>query len=106
MLPNMGEREGDNMKDTLWAYKAIETRYIGPTNTRGSRCKATAEGHNSITLSWDSDLDSLEMHHKAALALCAKMNWKGKLVAGGTARGYVFVFADRDFKAEHESEVA
>ena len=85
--------------ETLWAYKAIETRYIGPTNTRDSRCKAS-DGDNSITLSWDSDLGSLEMHHKAALALCAKLGWKGKLVAGGTKRGYVFVFSERDFKAE------
>lgn len=87
------------METKLWPYTAIETRYIGATDYRGSRCKAEA-GRHSITISWESDLDSFAMHHKAALALSEKLGWKGTMVAGGTKRGYVFVFSERDFKQE------
>ena len=35
--------------------QAIETRYLGPTNTRGSRIKATAAA-GSITIHYDDAL--------------------------------------------------
>ena len=35
-----------------------------------------------------------ELHAAAALKLCAKMNWEGDLIEGGTKDGCVFVFAD------------
>jgi hypothetical protein len=42
------------------AYQAIVTKYIGPTNTRGSRIKARAAA-GSITLSRDDSL-GIESH--------------------------------------------
>lgn len=70
---------------------AITTKYFGPTNTKGSRIKATANG-NSITISFDYSLDSEARHAKAARALCDKMGWENKLIAGGLDAGnYVFV---------------
>jgi hypothetical protein len=79
--------------------KAIVTKYHGPTNTRGSRYSATAEGGNRISLSADDRIGSEENHTAAALALCHKLDWKGELVPGGLPNGdTVFVFTGRDKK--------
>lgn len=45
--------------------QAITTKYLGPTNNRGARVKATAEA-GSIVVSWDHALDSFENHARAA----------------------------------------
>ena len=77
------------------SYKvAIETKYIGPSNIKGSRVKATAQTDNQITLTWDDSLNSAQNHARAAAALCEKMDWNGHLVGGGTKAGEVFVFVD------------
>ena len=73
--------------------KSIETRYIGPTNHRGARIKAT-DGDNSIITSYPYELSGEAVHAQAALALARKLNWKGTLIGGGTKKGYVFVFSD------------
>lgn len=72
--------------------KAIETRYVGPTNFRGSRCIADDGDGNRVTLSWGSAKNSEDMHRAAAQALCDKMKWTGKMASGSTKRGMVFVF--------------
>ena len=54
--------------------QAIETKYISPTNSRGSRVKATAEA-GSVTLSWDHSLNRVENHKAACEALIKKMGW-------------------------------
>ena len=51
--------------------KAIETKFLGPTNNRGSRVKAFDCHGNHRTLSWDSSLDSMQNHVNAAKALAA-----------------------------------
>ena len=73
-------------------FQAITTKYIGPTNHRGSRVKATAEA-GSVSLSWDSALNSDKNHIAAALALVSKFGWKGEWRGGGLPGngGYVFV---------------
>jgi hypothetical protein len=73
---------------------AIETRYHGPTDYRGARITATANG-NRVTVSYPYELSGEDCHRVAAEALCAKMKWPWKLIGGGTNKGYVFVFADR-----------
>lgn len=78
--------------------KAIKTKYIGPTNTKPSRCSASdCDGHR-VTLTWDQGLDAEEMHRQAALALCERMGWRGKLVTGSFPDCYVHVFAERRWK--------
>lgn len=53
--------------------QAIITKYLNPTNTRGSRYKASCEAM-SVTVSADDAL-SLECNHVAACeALCKKMD--------------------------------
>ena len=54
--------------------QAIVTKYLGPTDHRGSRVKATAQV-GSLTLSWDYALNSDGNHRAAALALANKYNW-------------------------------
>lgn len=72
--------------------KAIETKYLGPTDGRGARIKAWDSDNNQVTIPYPYELSGEDVHRKAAEALCAKMNWPGQLVGGATKRGYVFVF--------------
>ena len=75
--------------------KAICTRYIPATETRGARVRASAEGVRSVIVSyWSAD----DAHLEAALALARREGWTGKLVRGGAAdgRGDCFVFLGGD----------
>lgn len=82
--------------------QAIMTKYIGPTNTRGARIKATTgSGHASVTVPYDHALPDEAVHWVAARALIVKMGWKGPgnrpwgWVAGGTRDGLAWVPHDR-----------
>ena len=72
--------------------QAIITKYLGPTDRRGSRVKATAEA-GSVTLEWNDALDIIDNHWAAALALANRYGWLERchLRAGGTAEGYFWV---------------
>lgn len=79
---------------------AILTRYIGPTNTKGSRYKAfTCNGH-SVTIHAKPELNSDQNHDEAAKVLCKKMDWQGTLVRGGIEFGYAYCFIRRDYGEE------
>jgi hypothetical protein len=80
--------------------KAIITKYIPATNTKPSRVKAWTEGGNSVTIGYNSDNDN--PFRVAAEKLCAKMQWPGRLIEGGTGNGSVFVFAE----PEHAEDVS
>lgn len=73
---------------------AIETHYLGPTNTRGTRYVASASGQHKVTLNCDYTLKEDENHARAAKALRNKMNWgeHGVMFGGWTNRGMVWVF--------------
>ena len=81
--------------------KAIWTKYLGPTNFRGSRVKAVAENANGFgaeigaTVEYDDALSVEANHDSAALALCEKMGWPGDLMRGGRpdGMGNVYTFA-------------
>lgn len=70
--------------------QSITTKYIGPTNFRGSRIKATAEA-GSVTLSYDHALSSEENHCAAAKALAEKFDWQGVWVGGASRLTRTFV---------------
>lgn len=76
--------------------KAIQTRYFGPGNVRGSRIKAFDLDGNQVTIGYPHECSGTteDKHRLAAVALCQKMGWKGELVAGALKDGYVFVFLD------------
>ena len=71
---------------------AILTKFIGPTNYRGARVKAFTTSGLRIIVPWDHALNVEENHDAAAIALCRKMGWGGKLVRGGTEVGYAYAF--------------
>jgi len=58
--------------------QAIQTRYLGPTNTRGSRIKAWCDA-GSLTQSWDYAVNGDLNHVAAAAALQHKLGWVGGL---------------------------
>jgi hypothetical protein len=77
--------------------KAISTHYLGPTDYRGSRIVATAEGGDrphKVTIPYPHELSGEACFALAAEVLCRRMGWTqhGALVGGGTDKGYVFVF--------------
>ncbi len=79
--------------------QAIQTRYIGPTNTRGSRIKAYSEAFpRGVTVPFDYSLSTEARHDAAARAFIVSKGWHGAWVRGGSpdGRGYVYVFLSRD----------
>jgi hypothetical protein len=66
--------------------QAIVTKFLGPTNFRGSRVKATASA-GSVTIEWDHALNPDGNHRAAAEALCRKLGWSGRYVEGGQPEG-------------------
>ena len=73
--------------------KAIETKYHGPTNSRGSRFSAKDSDGNRVTLPHDYALNSYANHEAAAVALVQKMGWgPARIIGGATREGYAFVF--------------
>lgn len=76
--------------------QSITTKFIGPTDYRGSRVKArTYTGQHSVTLAWRYELGADGNHIAAAKHLAKSLGWSGRWVMGETdASGYVFVNVD------------
>jgi len=79
--------------------QGIATKYIGPSNTKGSRIKATAAA-GSVTIGYDHRLNPEENHMAAAHALATNLGWIENLSARGfelaqggspEGNGYIFV---------------
>ena len=70
-------------------YKAITVKYLPPTNNRGSRVKATADGGHSVTLSWEYGLanGTIANYDAACRALCTKLGWTEEYVCGYQGNG-------------------
>lgn len=80
--------------------QAITTKYLGPTNRRGSRIKATCQAR-SITVPCDDRLNSELNHRQAARALADKLGWSGRWIGGGLPNGgYVYLLDDSRVPAE------
>ena len=74
--------------------QAITTKYLGATNARGSRIKATSESGESITVPYDHELDEKGNHREAAQALLNRLGWHNEMTGGSIAGGYAFVIKD------------
>lgn len=76
----------------------IQTAYIGPSNYRGSRVSAKTMDNkpstgkpDRITIGYDSAIDSVQAHRKAALALAQREGWDGEWsFVGDYPRGYLW----------------
>ena len=72
--------------------QSIVTKYLGPTNSRGARIKATiASGAKSYTMPYQYELNSEDNHTAAARELAQRLEWRGDYISGHTATGMVFV---------------
>lgn len=73
----------------------IKTKYLSPTNSRGSRIKAEANGF-TVTVPYDYALNNEQVHFKAVQALVAKhgLDWDiSNMGYGSDNTGYYFTFA-------------
>ena len=75
--------------------QTITTKFIGPSNTRGARVRATTASGKSHTVPYDHETGN-KSHDVAALGLARKLGWSGSLIEGDTRVGKVFVFSDGD----------
>ena len=77
---------------------ALQTKYIPPTNHRGSRIKAWANGRNwSVYVPYDYSKNHELVHFEAVKEFVKKykLDWDLKNMRfGGVDNGYVFCFAD------------
>lgn len=80
--------------------QAILTKYIGPTNTKGSRIKASCAA-GSITVDFHSfdAIDNEDRYNQVAAMLASKLGWTGKhygtLASGCLPNGdYCHVFVE------------
>lgn len=81
--------------------KAIETKYLPATNTRGASIKATAGGMQA-TVPYDYSLGNVELHFEAVKGLVKKhkLEWNiSTMVYGGTDKGYTFCFPESIIEA-------
>lgn len=75
----------------------IKTKYLGPTNFRGSRIRASCEA-GSVTLGWKAEL-SVDVNHKLAIeTLQRKLGWDKhtQLVFGWDKHSLVAVQIDKE----------
>lgn len=72
--------------------QAIQTKWLGPTNTRGSRVRAWCNA-KALTVAWDHALNIEDNHKAAAMAVAEAMQWDGEWFGGALPgeQGYAFV---------------
>ena len=71
--------------------QAIETRYISPTNHRGSRIVATTASGIRLIHDWDHRLNIEANHYAAAKALQEMLEWEPIKAGGSTRAGFVWL---------------
>ena len=73
----------------------IKTKYINPTNTRGSRIAAEANGWK-VSIPYPHELSGEMVHYEAVKALIKKhqLDWDiTKMGYGSDNQGYYFTFS-------------
>lgn len=66
--------------------QAIITKFLGPTNHRGSRVKAICEAR-TLVVEWDHALDPNDNHWRAATTLAEGLGWIGEKAHGWSLAG-------------------
>lgn len=88
-------------KPFIDSLQAITTRYLGPTDRRGSRIKATSSA-GSITVPVDNRWNQDDNHRQAAQALMNKFGWTAALYMGGMPNSNDRVFVQVAFRSLDE----
>lgn len=82
--------------------QAIRTKYIGPSNVKGSRIQAKCEAR-TIYLSYDCALSEDENHKSACTALVRAMGWDvdgySDMVGGVFDNAHYWVFDEKRLQA-------
>lgn len=73
--------------------QTISTKYLGPTNHRGSRVKAQTSGGAYLVQAWDYGLNPDGNHDAAAKELAVQLGWCGVWVAGDHKEGRTYIRA-------------
>ena len=78
--------------------QTITTKYLGPTDYKGSRFKAThTGGFTSVTIPYDYSMSTDAKHTRVAFMLAEKLKWDGDYIGGHTKDGMVFVNAKPNY---------
>jgi len=88
---------------------ALHTRFSGPTDTRGSRIVChrmdwSPRHRERVIADPDDTFSDERSHFPAVKKLCARHDWHGKLVAGGSDNGYVWVFVPTNTPSTSETD--
>lgn len=88
--------------ETIYNSRVITTRYIGPTNYRPGRIRATSTNGEKITVSWNHDIGMDENHTAAAVELSKRLDAQygetrsvSRIIRGNLPSknaGFVFMF--------------
>ena len=73
--------------------QTITTKYLGPTNRKGSRITAVTSSGIRIYREYDPSANREENHMRVARILKDEMKWTGAMEGGDTKEGMVFVFS-------------
>lgn len=68
---------------------SIVTKFLGPTNTQGSRIRATCNGKSKM-VSYDHAMGSVENHIEAVKEFARVFHYSGTYAIGETETGYIF----------------
>lgn len=88
--------------------KAIQTKYLAPTQSRGTRVKAWAEGYGSVIVPYDGFMEKAHLNAAEILIDRKNMhNWdKSALQSAQLSDGsYVFVEVDKTKETELEARL-
>lgn len=85
--------------------QAITTKYLPPTNFKGSRVKVECDA-KTIIVPWDDVLNPQQNHAAAARQLAKMLGWHGHWFGGSPkgSTGYCFVCADPNYTEHFEIE--
>ena len=67
--------------------KAILTKWLGPTDTKGTRIKAYDSDGNSVTIPIDYGLEDSDNDRAACLALIERLDWNCSILGSGYIKG-------------------
>jgi len=75
--------------------QAIQVKYLGATNSKGNRLKAIACCDESVTLSYNYELEANDNARVAALELIKKLEWNVVISGEGMLRNGDYAFTLR-----------